>query len=294
MIRRLIILFLFFPALSILAQDNEQRAEAILAMAIQKVEEGGSLEEFTPMFEQAVKFSPSKVETYILWGTAITMYEEDNDKAELIESATDKFRMAALLQPDNALVHYTWAVSLLYYAKKTDNEELQTEAFDKLDMASKLTDENQDIYLIWADAMLEKARTDENTDSFRKSSQLYSKTLEKDANNMRAHWGKGYAYLSIGRQEKNLRKYRTEIETAFTRAEQLGSQSAAYNLACYYSLIKEKEEALKWLEKTIIKAPGYEMTMAVLDKARINDDKDFDNIRKDKRYKQLLEKYFGK
>lgn len=77
--------------------------------------------------------------------------------------------------------------------------------------------------------------------------------LSNDSESFEANSGRGYAYLKLGHLEKNLVQYRPQLEASFFKAEQLGDQSAAYNLACYYSLIKEKEKAVKWLENNTVK-----------------------------------------
>ena len=63
--------------------------------------------------------------------------------------------------------------------------------------------------------------------------------------------------------------------------ESLGATSA-YNIACGYSLLNKKDDALDWLEKSI------EAGFAKFD--HMENDTDLDNIRDDKRYKKLLEK----
>lgn len=58
--------------------------------------------------------------------------------------------------------------------------------------------------------------------------------------------------------------------------------TSAYNIACGYSLLSKKDEALDWLEKSI--EAGFK------DFDHMEKDTDLDNIRDDKRYKNLLEK----
>ena len=55
---------------------------------------------------------------------------------------------------------------------------------------------------------------------------------------------------------------------------------ATYNLACAHSLKSEADEAFAHLEKAI--------TLGFGDANQIESDSDFDNIRKDKRYADLI------
>lgn len=58
--------------------------------------------------------------------------------------------------------------------------------------------------------------------------------------------------------------------------------TSAYNLACAYSLLDKKEDALNWLEKAI--AGGF------LDVEHIKQDTDLTNVRGEERYRKCLEK----
>jgi hypothetical protein len=71
--------------------------------------------------------------------------------------------------------------------------------------------------------------------------------------------------------------------------EQIGCISA-YNVACGYSLKKLKEEAIDWLEISIargfLQLPPSRGHQSMLE--HIEDDSDLDNIRDEKRYKELI------
>lgn len=71
-----------------------------------------------------------------------------------------------------------------------------------------------------------------------------------------------------------------EIYDKFPK-ENLGFTSA-YNVACGYSLLGKKDEALDWLKKSI--EAGFK------DFEHMENDTDLDNIRDDARYKKLLDK----
>ncbi len=62
-----------------------------------------------------------------------------------------------------------------------------------------------------------------------------------------------------------------------------------YNVACMYSLLGQKEEAFRYLDRAI-ELGGFTNDMV----RQIEDDKDFDKIRKDPRYAELLAKAGGR
>ncbi|MHC4941681.1 MAG: tetratricopeptide repeat protein [Planctomycetota bacterium] len=92
------------------------------------------------------------------------------------------------------------------------------------------------------------------------------------------------ALLNRGYCRLKLEKYDLGIEDYMEAAErdQGVRQLAYYNIACGYSLMKHADEAVDFLEKSV--KAGWQ------DKQHILDDSDFDNIRENERYKELLKK----
>jgi hydroxyacylglutathione hydrolase len=82
-------------------------------------------------------------------------------------------------------------------------------------------------------------------------------------------------------QEK---KY-TEAIALFEKAVKLDEKQPAayYNIACCYSLTKQTDKALVWFEKSL--------SYGFLNYSHITKDTDLNNIRNDRRFKQLLKKY---
>lgn len=80
----------------------------------------------------------------------------------------------------------------------------------------------------------------------------------------------------------NAKDYRKSIP-AYEKVIELGYATpaiAAYNIACNYALLGEKEQALKWLEK------AFEMNFLNLQHARA--DSDLESLRSDPRYQKLV------
>jgi len=292
-------LIILLPAFSfsLFAQDNKQRAESLASMATQKEASGATYEEFNLLFKQALELSPDYAELYILWGAIIAKHAEKKDDPELMSLSFGKFEKSIRLKSDQdaRLLHsaYTaWAAGLAFQAMKTEDESILPLCYEKFGKAIEFKPDNYQTYQQWGGILLEQAKKKKDILQFQETIDKYNKALEIEPNSLSALLGKGYAYLCMGRYGQDFLKYRSQLEAAYVRAEQLGGQSAAYNLACYYSLIKDKDEAFKWLEKAILKQTAYTQRMSVLDKDRINADEDFNNIRHDKRYRKLLDRYF--
>ncbi|GAB6122214.1 tetratricopeptide repeat protein [Dysgonomonas termitidis] len=290
--KHLFFILLITSCLSSQAQDKENkvRAESLAAMAVGKEAEGGSMEEVSAILEQAVKAAPSHADLYAIWGFLAMKRAEKGSDAELYEISFEKFNKSVELK-QSPEVYGLWAGALIFYANLKKDESVYEECFDKLQKAIDVNPRFIQAYLVWGQTLLKLAMDRNDAGLYRQSIEKYNKVLELDANSLDANTGKGYACLSLGKIEKDHIKYEEELVASYLKAEQQGSQSAAYNLACYYSLVKEKEEAHKWLEKTIVKQ--YTIKMDKLDKKRIEDDQDFNNIRRDKKYKEILSAYFN-
>lgn len=87
---------------------------------------------------------------------------------------------------------------------------------------------------------------------------------------------KGYALHNLGRHEEALKAYEKAIEI------KPDDHNAWYNLACSYSLKKEKDNALKSLRKAI--ENGFN------DLSHIRQDKDLDFIRNEDEFKKIIDK----
>lgn len=288
--KKLFLSLFFLISLITQAQDNRSRAESLVAIAIGKQEEGGSLDEVSKILDEAVKLSPDYAELYSIWGYIYVIYAEKESDAILYEASFEKFKKSIELKPDSPEVYGLWAGAVMYYAALKEDDSIYNESFVILQKAIDIDPDFVGGYLLWGDILLQLAVKNENAYYYEESAGKYDMVLTLGTRSIEALNGKGWAYFRLGRLEKDYSKYSNQIVDSYAEAEKLGSQSAAYNLACYYSLVKEKDLALKWLEKTIVF--NYPEKMAVLTKDRINKDEDFNNIRRDKRYKEILNRYF--
>ena len=293
MIKKAFLLFLLIFNITLQAQENKTRAESMAAMAMGKEAEGGSLEEVSMIFSEAIKISPDFAELYAMWGTLIMKYAVKENNLDLFDSCFEKFQKAVEIKPHYPEIYNFWGICLAYCGHEKKDDKLFNESFDKFAKAVELNSNYSDGYLSWGNTLLTYAQQKKDEPSYYKECiQKYDKVLGNNPESFEANSGRGYAYFKLGHLEKDLAQYRPQLEVSFFKAEQLGDQSAAYNLACYYSLIKEKDEAVKWLEKTIVK--NYSRRMNTHIKDQIEKDEDFKNIRRDKKYKEIMKRYFEK
>jgi tetratricopeptide (TPR) repeat protein len=92
----------------------------------------------------------------------------------------------------------------------------------------------------------------------------------------------GTSWIRLGRAYYNANDYRKSIP-AYEKQLELGSgipANAAYNIACDYALLGEKESAIRWLEK------AFAMGFTNLPNAQT--DADLESLRDDSRYRNLV------
>lgn len=269
------------------AQDNSERVNTMITMAMTKATNGGTMEEINELFNQINTAYSDYPETYTAWGTCILICAKEDYKT--YEDAFDKFRKATEIKPDNAMAYYLWGRSKYYYAKNKRDDSLYKESFSLYQKAVDIDPQFTEAYYLWGINLLECAKTENSVQLYKESIDKFEKIISITPKNANAWEYKAWAYFRIGKLENNLVKYKDQIVDSYTEAERNGSRLAAYNITCYYSLIKEKDLALKWFEKMLVKS---NVDNVGLTKERIDNDKDFDNIRNEKKYKELMKRFF--
>ncbi len=108
------------------------------------------------------------------------------------------------------------------------------------------------------------------------SARAYEAIVAKDEKNGMAWFRLGYSLHSMGKFE--------EAIPAFQRADAVGfaPQLSKYNIACGYSMTKDKDKAFEALDKLV--QSGYGQV------AQLKSDTDFDNLREDPRFNEVLTK----
>ncbi|MCG3659605.1 TPR end-of-group domain-containing protein, partial [Aliarcobacter butzleri] len=148
--------------------------------------------------------------------------------------------------------------------------------------ASKLNPKDDSIFHNWGIALHDFAKAnDNNEDLYNQAFKQYetaSKLNPKD-DSIFNNWG--VALYDFAKAKNNDEKLYREAFEKLTKAVELGS--SVYNLACFYSIRKNKKEALELLEKAL---KNKEEKTSYIEK-----DEDWDNFKEDEDFKKLIEKY---
>lgn len=180
-----------------------------------------------------------------------------------------------------------WGCEFLHQAKgSSEKEKLLNEAKEKFNKSIILFDNNDfSMYNLGITlSNLAELKSDETL--YRESFEKFSKAVELNPKNDSVFYNWGMALSDLAKLKSDENILRLSIPK-FISAENLKEGSASYNLACVNCLINEIDEAYKWLLKSLEfkTAPSIK---------HIIDDADLDLIKKDDKFKQLIEKYFQK
>ncbi|MBD8349395.1 tetratricopeptide repeat protein [Dysgonomonas sp. HGC4] len=153
----------------------------------------------------------------------------------------------------------------------------------------ELDSTDQYIFYSRANVLVDLGEKNKDKAMFKESFEMYRRASELGSSSVYVYNDWAVAVLRLAKMENNIRYYESEITTLCLKSEKLGDQVAAYNLACMYSLLNKKKKSLEWLEKALTNK--YQIKSNRLTKSLIEKDPDFDNIRKDKKFEELLMKY---
>lgn len=124
---------------------------------------------------------------------------------------------------------------------------------------------------------------------FLESFEMFQKASELEPSNPYVYTNWAATMLQLAKMENNLSFYQNKIALLCQKSVDLGDQIGAYNLACLYSLLNNKKKSFEWLEKTLM--GDYKIKVSSINRNQIENESDFKNIKRDKRFDKLLLKY---
>ncbi|MCG3666292.1 tetratricopeptide repeat protein [Aliarcobacter butzleri] len=236
-------------------------------------------------YKEAYKINPKDSDTLNNWGNALyDLAIAKNNDEDLYNQALIKYETASKLNPKDEDIFNNWGNALYDLAKaKDDNEDLFNQAFSKYATASKLNPKDEDIFNNWGFALSDLAKVkDNNEDLYNQAFRKYETASKLDPKKDFIFNNWGVALYNLAKAKNNDENLYIEAFEKLSKAVELGS--SVYNLACFYSIRKNKKEALELLEKALgnkeIKANYVE-----------NEDEDWDNFKEDEDFKKLIKKY---
>lgn len=218
----------------------------------------GKYEEALAMTDKCLALDSTDVD---VWQYRARTYYNMGKKS----AAVDALNSAIRLNPDNAFLYY-WRARMYMYS------DLLRNALDDINTAISLA-ETDDEYLLQRSEIYKRMKKYDESDADCKavvSAEMKKAKDERDIETLT------YAYVRLGQKDKALEYVKELEENAVTSGDE-------YDLACLFSLMDDKQQALDYFENAL--KHGF------CEFVQIANDTDLDNIRDIKSFKTLVEKY---
>ena len=240
-------------------------------------------------FHYATQLKPDDYKAYNNWGNALKKMAQTKSDVEaeaLYKDSFEKYHHATQLKPDGHKAYYNWgnALSELAQTKSgVEAEALYKDSFEKFHYATQLKPDDHEAYNNWGNALSNLAQAKSGIeaealykDSFEKFHQATQ--LKPDGHEAYYNWGNALVNLAQTKSGVETEKLYNEAFEKYQQAIKNGGSS--YNLACLYAVRNKKEEALKYLERSLSR---NEVSVEFVEK-----DKDWDGFRNDSDFKRIL------
>jgi tetratricopeptide (TPR) repeat protein len=209
-------------------------------------------------------------------------YDAINNKD--YEKACEYFEKAIKIKVDYAEAYNDWGTSLTRLYQENEDVSLLKKGIDKYQKAIKIKPDYALAYYNWGGALSYLAERENSIHLYEEAIRKYKKATELREDYADAFFNWGYALFEIAKEGNQLKENIQKIAEKFIKAEELGDNDAAYNLACLYSSLNEKDEAFEWMETALMRNEKYTRDF-------FETDRDFANIVNDERFNKLLDEY---
>jgi tetratricopeptide (TPR) repeat protein len=220
---------------------------------------------------------------YNQWGNSIYSLAMKKKEITLYNRSIEKYEKAIKYNKNFDWAYNNWALALSNIAELSKDPEIFKESFKKSKIATEINPKYGDAYMNWGFNLncLAELLNDEKMflEGFKKY-EIASKFDEK-SKFLYSNWTSSLSkYALLLPVEKRESIYFLTLEKAKLDYE---ISSNSYNLACCYSLLKDKVNALKYLDESLEKK--------LIAKFKVIKDTDWDFYREDEDFLALLNKY---
>ena len=240
-------------------------------------------------YQRATQIKLDYCEAYNNWGLALSaLAQTKSDKASeaLYNAAFEKYQRATQIKLDYCEAYNNWGLALSALAQtKSDKvaEALYSESLEKYHQATQIKSNFYEAYNNWGLALIRLAQTKSVSEAevlYNESFEKYQQTVQINPNRYEAYnnWGLALAELALLKSGSEAEKLYNEAFEKYQLAIKNGGDF--YNLACLYAVRNKKEEALKYLERSLSR---HDVSVEIVEK-----DKDWDGLRDDSDFKRIL------
>ena len=229
---------------------------------------------------------------YSSWGTDLgnLAEEEEPEEAEkLYTQAFEKYQKAIEIKPNNHQAFTNWGTDLGNLAEEKEPEEaekLYIQAFEKFQKAIEVKPDDHQAFFNWGIDLgnLAKGKEPEEAEKlYTQAFEKFQKAIEIKPGYHKAlnNWGTSLLYFSKIKEGEEKKELFNQSVDKLQKAVELGGK--CYNLACFYAIKSDKDNALHYLDESLKKK---EITTIF-----VKEDEDWKEYLKDKDFNKLIEKY---
>ena len=271
------------------AYNNWGVALSELAQTKSGVEAEALYKDSFEKYHHATQLKPDGDEAYYNWGNALALLAQTKSGVEaetLYKDSFVKYRHAAQLKPDGYKAYYNWGVALSELAQTksgVEAEALYKDSFEKYHQATQLKPDGHEAYYNWGNALSELAQIKSGVEAealYNKSFEKYQQAVQYKPNFHEAYYNWGNALVNLAQTKSGVEAEKLYNEAFEKYQLAIKNGGSSYNLACLYAIRNKKEEALKYLERSLSR---NEVSVKFVEK-----DKDWDGLRGDSDFKRIL------
>ena len=240
-------------------------------------------------YKAATELKSKFHEAYYNWGLALSELAQTKSGIEakaLYKDSFEKYDYATQLKPDDHEAYNNWGLALSNFAQTksgVEAEALYKDSFEKYHQATQLKPDAHEAYNNWGLALSNFAQTKSGVEAealYKDSFEKYHQATQLKPDGHEAYYNWGNALVDLAQTKSGVEAEELYNE-AFEKFQQgIKNGGSSYNLACLYAIRNKKEEALKYLERSLSR---NEVSVKFVEK-----DKDWDGLRGDSDFKRIL------
>jgi tetratricopeptide (TPR) repeat protein len=233
-------------------------------------------------YDEAIKINPKNDSAFDNWGVALSDLAKLKGDETLFKESFEKFEVATKINPKNDSAFYNWGSTLIDLAKLKGDETLYKESFEKFEEATKINPKDDSAFYNWGIALTDLAKLKGDETLYKESFEKFEEAIKINPKNDNTfdNWCTALAsYASLLTEEKRL-QILSDAKEKGEKSRDLGG--SVYNLSCVHALLKEKQQALEYLEESLRKDINVEHVVT---------DEDWKEYYQDEDFKKIIEKY---
>jgi len=243
-------------------------------------------------YEKTIKINPDYNIAYFNWGISLenlAKFKEGKEAEKLIHQAIEKYQKVIAIKPDHSDAYNNWGGALAYLAKSKEGKEadlLYHQSFDKFQKAIEIKPDLYQAYYLLGVSLGDLAKTKKGKEAeelYNQSFKNFKKVIIINPNFHEVYYNWGIILRNLAKTLEGIvadELYHQSFEK-FQKSFELGGK--CYNLACFYAIKENKEDALHYLDLSLRKK---EITIEF-----VKTDDDWQNYLQDLDFKNILKKH---